>query len=212
MPLDEVERDWYYKQIRSLDPEGSIVKIDQSNDLIVYTSKLRSDESHNKPSTSEEVVHALAICLLVSNKYNYPLNSIYHEKYCKHGHSSKDEVDLVIFDADDLPFAMWEFKSALDFSKQYENAIESQLFGTAPLVGTPKLLVYATIEPTGTEPILSLVCIDYTKIPSFATWNKEGRPHSETFPSGYADPTSVPLFVEINRISGLIAARQISGL
>jgi type I restriction enzyme M protein len=192
MPLTEPQRTWYYNKIRAADPAGAIVTIDEANHMLVYSANVQTDESRHKEATPEEVVHALVMCLLVKPPFNYPLNCLYHEKYCKHGRASKDEVDLVIYDGDALPFAMWELKSAEEFEKNQEKQIESQLFGTAPLVGTPKFLVYATIEPTGAKPQINLICIDRTKSPSFSTWKKDGKPLSTSFPEDYADPSYKP--------------------
>lgn len=192
MPLTDKHRIWYYDQIRAADPTGKVVTIDEANNVLVYSADLQTDESRHKEATPEEVVHALLMCLLVKPPFNYPLNCLYHEKYCKHGRSSKDEVDVIVYDGDALPFAMWELKSAEEYAKNQEKQIESQLFGTAPLVGTPKFLVYATIEPTGAKPKISLVCIDRTKSPSFSTWKKDGKPYSSSFPEDYADPSYKP--------------------
>jgi len=192
MPLNDTHRAWYYAQIRAADPTGAIATIDEAHNVIIYSSDLPTDESRHKEATPEEVVHALIICMLVKAPFNYPLKCLYHEKYCKHGRSSKDEVDIVIYDGDNLPFAMWEVKSAEEYLRNQEKQIESQLFGTAPLVGTSKFLVYATIEPTGKKPEITLVCIDRTKSPSFSTWKKDGKPHSQSFPDDYADPTYKP--------------------
>jgi len=190
--LSDKQRSWYYEQIRAADPTGAIVTIDETNHILIYSANVQTDESRHKEATPEELVHALVMCLLVKRPFNYPLNCLYHERYCKHGRSKKDECDLIISDADALPFAMWELKSADEYERYQERQIESQLFGTAPLVGAPKLLVYATIEPVGTKPIIKLVCIDRTKSPSFATWKKDGKPHSTSFPEDYADPSYKP--------------------
>lgn len=192
MPLNDQQRTWYYGQIRKADPSGAIVTIDETNHMVIYSANVKTDESRHKEATPEELVHALAICLLTKTPLNYPLGCLYHERYCKHGRSSKDEIDLVIYDGEGLPFAMWEFKSAEEYSKNQEKQIESQLFGTAPLIGAPKFLVFATIEPTGEKPQLSLLCIDRTKSPSFSTWKKDGKPHAVEFPADYADPSYKP--------------------
>ena len=73
-------------------------------------------------------------------------------------------MDVIVYDSDNLPFALMELKSHHDFEREKYRAIEYQLFGTAPLTGAPKLLVFATVEPNGSEPSLNAICIDYTKI------------------------------------------------
>jgi len=195
MPLVKSERDWYYGQIEKLDPKGSVVSVDRVNDRLLYDSSIRCDESSQRPATGEEVVRALALCMLVGKDLRYQATRFYIEKYYKHGHPSSkhDEVDLVIFDEDDLPYAMWDFKSAEEYDKDPDEFIRYQLFGTAPLVGGPKLLVYATIKPGGETPGLTLICIDYTKHQSFESWAQAGRLHTSSFPQAYSDPAYRPL-------------------
>ena len=100
-----------------------------------------------KTQDPEELVHALGILLLCNSKYSYDINRLYHEQYFAHGSSGSlsDEVDLMIYDEDGLPYALWEFKAAEKYVSDEDRAIEFQLFGTAPLSKGPKLLVYATI-------------------------------------------------------------------
>jgi type I restriction enzyme M protein len=192
MPLSDEQRQWYFAQISKLDPNHEIVAVNETHDVLEYSAQVLTDESRHKQATPEELVHALAICMLANDKFNYPLDCLYHEKYCKHGRSPKDEVDIVIYDGDGLPYAMWELKSTFDYERGQDNQIESQLFGTAPLLGSPKLLVFATIRPVGKTPAFTLICIDRTRTPSFETWKRDGRPQAATFPAGYADPSYRP--------------------
>lgn len=112
-----------------------------------------------------------------------------HEVHFAHGSkgSKADEIDVVIWDEDRLPFAIIELKSSHDFNSERDDAIKYQLFGTAPLVGAPKLLIYATVHPKGTEPQITAICIDYSKHKSFETWKKDGEPHSVEIPMDYRD-------------------------
>lgn len=193
MPLSETDREWYYTQIKRLDPNQSIVKVNTENHIISYDIALRSDESKRKEATPEECVRALVICMLVKSEYKYPVDHLYREKHYPHGRKGtlSDRVDLLIYDDDNLPYAMWEVKSAEEYEVEKEDSIKLQLFGTAPLVGTPKLLVYATIKPGGAQPTLTLICIDYTKFCtkfcSYERWLEEGKPCSSTFPLEYRE-------------------------
>ena len=195
MPLSEDEREWYYDQIERLDPNQKAVLVDRTLATLTYQLPIRTDENRCKQADPEELVHALAICLLASSDYNYDLDSFYHEKYFRHGHpgSKRDEVDLIIYDNDNLPFAIWEFKSAQEYDNDPDKYIKYQLFGTAPLVGNPKLLVYATIRVSGKSPTFALICIDRSKYQSHDTWVKDGKPHSKTFSQAFTDPTFEPL-------------------
>lgn len=195
MPLTDKDRTWYYDRIEELDPRQRVVKVDRENNLLTYASSIRMDESHIRSADAEEVVRALALCMLVSKDYKYSTEDFYIERYYKHGNlaSMRDEIDIIIYDNDDLPFAMWELKSADDYTKRMYKIIESQLFGTAPLIGAPKLLVYATIRPTGKVPKFTLICIDRTKYQSFESWDKNQRPASLTFPPSFTDPAYEPL-------------------
>jgi len=122
------------------------------------------------------------------------LSALGHEIHFAHRSkgSKSDEVDVLIRDADHLPYAMIELKAATDFDKDRDDAIKNQLFGTAPLVGSPKLLVYATVEPKGAEPKIRAICIDYTKHKSYEAWQDAGEPHSTVFPSDYHDIDYAP--------------------
>ena len=193
MPLSQNERDWYIIQIRKLDPNHSIVRVDEDNNIISYTSNLDSDETTQRTATPEEYVHALAICLL-NFHYQYPIELMSHEKHYEHGRkgTNSDEVDLLINDADKLPFAMWEFKSAGEYQTDQDDDIKRQLFGTAPLVGIPKLLVHATIKPGSEQPKISLICVEYSKHKTYDHWVAAGKPHLTMFPVDYREPNYEP--------------------
>jgi type I restriction enzyme M protein len=194
MPVSNQVRDWYIERIAEIDPTHKIININTIENLISYTTALRSDESSQRSFTREEFVHALAVCMLNST-YSYPVEKMYHEKHYAHGRKGTlgDEVDLIIFDSDDLPFAIWEFKSAEEYKTDQESDIRLQLFGTAPLVGAPKLLVHATIKHGTPKATFSLICIEYTKYKTYESWLEAGRPHFTDFPSDYKEPDYEPL-------------------
>ena len=181
------EQQWYFTVIES--PSSSAVSVDQDSGTVTYDSRIRSDESHAKPAQLEELVHATTIGLLCSSAYNYPVEAIGHEIHFAHGSrgSNADEVDVIVYDSDDLPFALVELKSHHEFEREKYRAIQYQLFGTAPLAGAPRLLVYATVEPKGAEPSFKAICIDYTKYKTFEAWRNAGEPHSTDFPKEYRD-------------------------
>jgi type I restriction enzyme M protein len=192
MALDAQEISWYASKINELTSVAGVVA-DTETRVITYPHNLKSDESLAKSFEPEELVHALAINLLVHNG-EYTIGKMYHEQYFAHGSSGSlaDEVDLIIYDEDDLPYAVWEFKSWEKFKSNEQAAIKYQLFGTAPLIGAPKLLVYASIQPQGELPVISLKCIDYTKHKSYESWLAEGCPHATVFPKGYQDLNFIP--------------------
>ena len=187
------ENQWYFTAIESL--ASSAVSVDQNAGTVTYDSRIRSDESHVKTIAPEELVHAATIALLCSSAYNYPVEAIGHEIHFAHGSrgSNADEVDIIVYDSDDLPFALVELKSHHEFEREKYPAIQYQLFGTAPLSGAPKLLVYATVEPKGSEPSLNAICIDYTRYKTFEAWRDAGEPHSNHFPKEYRDLDYKPL-------------------
>ena len=187
------EKTWYFDAIDALG--GCAVTADRAGNTVTYNSAITSDESHVKSADPEELAHAVLIALLHSKEYRYPLQVMGHEIHYAHGSkgSKSDEVDVLIRDTDGLPYAMFELKSASQFDADRDEAIKSQLFGTASLVGAPKLLVYATIEPKGTTPKIKAVCIDYTKHKSYEAWKGEGEPHSISIPADYLDIDYEPL-------------------
>lgn len=193
MGLTKQQRDSYLAEIRRLDPAGAVVRHDDASGLLIYDPAIRTDEWLQRTDNDEELVRATALCLLRAS--GYPLSSFYIERHYKHGHpsSKRDEVDLLILDADDLPFAMWEFKAPGDFEPNAEEYIRYQLFGTAPLVGAPKLLAYATVYPPDAAPAaLTIRCIDAIAFPAYETWVADGRPSVDTFPASYEDPHHRP--------------------
>jgi type I restriction enzyme M protein len=181
------DRKWYFSALESLG--GSAVVGDAEASTVTYNSHIRSDESHVKEADPEELAHAVAIGLLHSAEYQYPLSAIGHEIHYAHGSkgSLSDEVDILIADPDGLPYAVLELKSASEFESGKKDAIKNQLFGTAALVGAPKLIVYATVEPKGKKPKLKCICIDYTKYKTYSSWEDDGSPSSDIFPVDYQD-------------------------
>jgi len=161
--LTAKEKEWYLEAIDGLG--GAAVVTDRPNNTVTYNSQITSDESHVKSADPEELAHAVMIGLLHSNTYKYPLVALCHEMHFEHGSkgSKSDEVDILVRDEDQLPYAIVELKAASEFKSEKDDAIKNQLFGTAPLVGSPKLLVYATVEPKGSVPKIRAICIDYTK-------------------------------------------------
>ena len=168
---------------------GAAVTVDKTTETVSYNSAIASDESHIKSADPEELAHAVMIGLLHSTAYRYPVTALCHELHFAHGSkgSKSDEVDIIIRDEDQLPYAVVELKAASEFDREKDDAIKNQLFGTAPLVGSPKLLVYATVEPKGTQPKLRSICIDYTKHKTYDAWKQENEPHSPVFPEDYRD-------------------------
>lgn len=193
--MTEQDKKWYCDQIETIDPNGELVNIDYKNNLLIYSSKLKSDETNQKNLNPEELVHALVLCLLISNKYKYSINSLYHEKYFRHGSSGSlsDEVDYMLYDEDNLPYALWEIKSAAEYAPKEVETIKYQLFGTAPLTGGSKYLIYATIYPQGKTPIITLKCIDYLEHPSYESWINAESPFYKEFPILYQDINYEPL-------------------
>jgi len=184
--LSSAHREWYFKALEALNSPA--VKGDPANGTVVYNQAISSDESHVRNADPEELAHAVTIALLHST-YGYPLTALAHELHFAHGSkgSKSDEVDALIRDEDGLPYAMIELKAASEYSAGRTAAIRDQLFGTAPLVGSPKLLIYATVEPKGTQPCIKATCIDYSKHKSFKSWQDEAEPSSTHIPREYKD-------------------------
>lgn len=189
MPLDDKSTQWYVDNINKLSRQVSLSTADVKNKTITYTSELRSDESNVKAFGPEELVHAMIINLLCSHGYEYKIENLYHEQHFAHGStgSLSDEVDLIVYDEDSLPYAVMELKSSEKFKNDEDKAIKYQLFGTAPLTGSPKFLVYGTVHPNTEKVVLELKCIDYAKYKSYESWEEAGKPYSTTFPKDYQD-------------------------
>ncbi|MHC1709602.1 MAG: restriction endonuclease subunit M [Methanomassiliicoccales archaeon] len=195
MTLTQDDYDWYYDQIEKIDPHHHVVTVLKADHIIEYNQKIKSDENHKRSINPEEVVRALTLCILASSDYGYDINSFYIEKRIRHGHpsSKSDEIDLIIYDGEGLAFSMWEFKSSDIYNTNSDSYIQYQLFGTAPLLGAPKLLCYATIKPGTKKPVLTILCVDRTKYPSYESWKEKGSNSANNFPISYKDPKYIPL-------------------
>lgn len=196
MPLSASDKEWYVKAINGFAKKNDIAVAKDEESTIVYSQELSTDEARVKLMDPEEVVHALVLQMLASDQFRYPRERLYHEKHYAHGSkgSLSDEVDIVVFDEDNLPYAIWELKSAEEADKEENDAIKNQLFGTAPLTGSPSLLVFGTIEPKGSAatPKLKIKCIDFKKYKSYQSWLEAGKPSSSEFPREYLDIDYIP--------------------
>ena len=196
MALTEKEKTWFENQIQKYDEKGEIIELDNSSNLIKYTSSMRSDESLIKAQNPEEYVHALFLCLLCSPQYRYKVEKMYHEQHFKRGSSGAkdDETDFLLYDEEDLPYALIELKpyDLYKNAKVEERAIRYQLFATAPLAKNPPLLVYATIVPSGNVATLVAKCIDFTQYKSYESWVDAGCPYATEFPVDYQDLSYEP--------------------
>lgn len=192
--LAQHEVKWYIDKIKEYDPQSRLVNFDENEQIIIYTTELKTDENICKQIGPEELVHALVICILCSDKYKYKIGNLYHEQYFRHGSSGSlsDEVDIMIYDEDNLPYALIELKSAEKFNSEEESAIQYQLFGTAPLTNGPKYLVYATVEPMKENVELKVKCIDYTKYKSYESWVDDDKPTINSVPIDYQDNNYEP--------------------
>ncbi len=116
--LTTKEKAWYFDAIDELG--GAAVTSDRGADTVTYHSAISSDESHIKAADPEELAHAVMIGLLHGKAYKYPLTSLCHEMHFAHGSkgSKSDEVDIIIRDEDQLPYAMVELKAASDFKSE----------------------------------------------------------------------------------------------
>jgi type I restriction enzyme M protein len=193
--LSPTQQTWYRTRIAELDPTSDVVQIDVGAGLVSYSPEIKSDESHTKPLTPEEYVHALTAVMLVK-ELGYPVDRLYHERHIEHGSagSNADEVDFIILDDDGRPYAVWELKSSEAYSGDLELATKSQLFGTVPLLteGAPTFIVCATIDPNGHKPELKQRCIDYREHKDYQTWIDEGKPTVPAFPRQYWEPDYQP--------------------
>ena len=117
--FSENDKNWYFDALELLG--DSAVTCDRANGTVTYNGAIASDESHVKSADPEELAHAVAIALLHSKKYGYPIDAIGHEIHFAHGSkgSKSDEVDVLIRDADGLPYAMFELKSSKEPLNNY---------------------------------------------------------------------------------------------
>ena len=190
--LCEKNLEWYYSVLEQ-NPSDA-VSLNPDDGTVTYHTEIRSNESRVKTAKGEELVHAVVISMLASDEYRYKKTNIGHEMHFAHGSagSKADEVDVIIWDEDRVPFAIMELKSAEEFYRKKDDAIHYQLFGTAPLVGAPKFLIYATVVPKGNKPSILAICIDYTKYKTFESWQSNDKPFFNAIPIEYRSVSFQP--------------------
>lgn len=179
MPYTPAEREQLVTSLVELDSAGVMVSYSAEANEFIYSPSIRSDEDAARTADSEEFARALTLALLATDTYAYSAERFYIEKYYTIGHPSTSgaEVDLIIYDEDGLPFAMWEMKEPGTYQRDMERAIRNQLFATAPMLGEPRLLVYSTITGTS-SPAIECMVIDYTAFKTYEAWDAAGRPHT----------------------------------
>jgi type I restriction enzyme M protein len=189
MHFSTQESEWYANTLAGLNLTPPPAIIDLGPGLVTYDSAVRSDESRVRPVTDEELVRALALGLLNNSAYRYPLDRMYIERYYTIGRpsTSRAEVDLILYDPDGLPFAMWELKAPDAYDTDMAPSIRDQLFRTAPQLGEPSLLVFATIDPSAPASFRCLV-IDYTQHKDYDSWVAAGSPAANHVPPDYQLP------------------------
>lgn len=195
MPVTDENKAWYIRHIRALDPDGKVVVVDEETNRVVYNPEIRSDEDLTRLLAPEELVRALTLVILTSAKYRYEPRFFTIERHYSIGRPSeaRAEIDLIIYEEDNLAFSVWDFKAPDEFSDRPDYWIKHQLFEPAPLIGAPKYLVYATIFPNTAKPELTLRTIDYQEYTTFEKWVEQGHPYSESFPPDYEDQETRPL-------------------
>lgn len=179
MPLREVDRTWFITEIRALDPSGAIVSVEPDATHVRYCDAIRSGETRHRKADPEELVRALTLLLLCSDKYGYAPDRMYIEQTHTIGRPSAStaQIDLVLYfgetDGTESAFAMWEMKAPDEYKPASDPLIETQLFAVAPLVG-PSLLVYSTVKPRVSD--IECITIDYKAHKTYSGWNAAGRP------------------------------------
>nr|WP_232479233.1 type I restriction enzyme HsdR N-terminal domain-containing protein [Roseomonas rosulenta] len=119
--MNDAQINWYQTAIQELDPDAEVVRIERAQNLVHYSPKIRSDESHSKPLTPEEWVHALT-CVTLVKRLGYPVDRLVHERHIAHGSSGSnaDEMDVIILDEDGRPYAAWELKAAEAYNTELD--------------------------------------------------------------------------------------------
>ena len=88
--------------------------------------------------------------------------------------STADQIDVIVYDSDDLPFALMELKPDVDYESEMDAAIKYQLFVTAPLTGAPRFLgAYANgVAADGAlEASIKAFCIACTRYRICEAWS-----------------------------------------
>ena len=195
MALSDADRRWFLQEIQRLDPNGSMVQVVNDGARLLYSDIIRSDETRLRLADPEELVRALTLCILCSDKYGYSPERMHLEQTHSIGRPSTStaQIDLILYfaenDGSETVFAMWEMKAPDEYKPDADPLIEDQLFNTAPLV-SPSLLVYSTIKP-GT-PDIECITVDYKAHKAYGRWNATERPATRSFPPRYQLPSFRP--------------------
>ena len=194
--IPQDDKSWFDKQIKKLDPNSELIKINDSSKTIEYSSLIKSSENRSVEQDKENYVHALFLLILCGEAFKYKAENFYHEKqYSVGSHSSNPkQVDYLLQYPDGNPFALIELKTLADFTNanKHDDAIKTQLFPYVGLAGNPRLLILATIEPKGEEPVIKADVIDLKSATSYEQWVDLNRPKYDSIPSNYLDVDYIP--------------------
>jgi type I restriction enzyme M protein len=168
-------------RIKSLDPKGDVVNIDEENKKITYNSKILGWDKAK--FEDEGFVRALLVVTLVKVK-KYKAESIVLEKHYNIGSNPQEKsafLDILIKDKKDnsKSYMLIEVKTPEEFDGKKKN-IETQLFNIAAIQnsqeGNVRYLVYYTIDEQLKD---KFVIIDYSKYTGYKKW-KTAIENSET--------------------------------
>lgn len=85
-------------------------------------------------------------------------------------------MNLIIYDESNQPFVMCEIKEPGKYYSDEAVALKHQLFATAPQVGVPSLLVYATHHAYASD--IEAKTIDYSLYKDYNEWVAAGSPYA----------------------------------
>jgi type I restriction enzyme M protein len=181
------------EQLKRLDPDGSVVRLDVAKQEVWYAPQIVRHEDLGAYTGEEEPVRAFIIAHLVC-ELGYDADAIELEKRYPSGRSNI-ELDIRLATADkSKPYALIEVKAPSEYGGDTDPLIDGQLFSPATREPGTLVLSLATVRKGRSgEFQLEAITIDHSHWSSYRSWASAGRPHRSDFPLNYDLASIEPL-------------------
>lgn len=179
----------FIKAIKDLDPSEEIVKINEADHTLEYSSDIIL---HRRISqiTEEELVRAFFLIKLINN-HQYKKEQIELEKPVKVGRT-EIRLDVIITNNDEKNsiFMIYELKSSDKYDEEIDEAIPNQLFAPAQILDKNNenikyLTYYTCYQNNDLEFIERYVTISYDEYDTHEKWIESGEPNLSSIPTDY---------------------------
>lgn len=189
-----LDRDFYTKKIRELDPKEEFVAIDLDHEEIKYHSDIEYGRS---PKFEDEEFCRAYLVAWLCTKAGYLPENLYLERQYTIGRPGGTSAwgDILVRRDSDIPqpYMVIEVKTPSDYDEDKEETIKGQLFDVALQEPGVSVLAYASVARAGDHLDIQCMVIDYARYASFEAWIDHGRPKASTLPVQFGRPVTEPL-------------------